>query len=205
MWNSWAPHDSDRHSSKAALIHSSRWTPSTFGPWELQPQYEALLGSADFFHLRCQACVINTSSVGTVKACADYTLYPKLSHLFESVLTTLDSLLPFCDSKPSGSPLKMHAVNHTRAHQENRADSYSNKALCWWQGRHVTSHSHKRCHRADQYLAYWCFYLFIFGIVQSLSHIWLFATPLTIACQASFSFTISGSLLWEILNKLIIS
>ena len=32
-------------------------------------------------------------------------------------------------------------------------------------------------------------------IVQSLSHIQLFATPLTVACQASLSFTISQSLL----------
>ena len=32
-------------------------------------------------------------------------------------------------------------------------------------------------------------------VVQSLSHIWLFATPWTAACQASLSFTISQSLL----------
>lgn len=44
-----------------------RGTPSTFGPWEWQPQYEALLGSAGFFYLRCQACIISTSSVGLQK------------------------------------------------------------------------------------------------------------------------------------------
>ena len=32
-------------------------------------------------------------------------------------------------------------------------------------------------------------------VVQSLSHVWLFATPWTAACQASLSFTISWSLL----------
>ena len=32
-------------------------------------------------------------------------------------------------------------------------------------------------------------------IVQSLSHVWLFATPRSVACQASLSFTISRSLL----------
>ena len=32
-------------------------------------------------------------------------------------------------------------------------------------------------------------------LVQSLSHVWLFATPWTAACQASLSFTISQSLL----------
>ena len=35
----------------------------------------------------------------------------------------------------------------------------------------------------------------IFVIVQSLSHVWLFATPWTAACQGSLSFTISLSLL----------
>lgn len=65
---------------------------------------------------------------GAAKPCANCTLSPKVSHLFESVLTTQDSLLPFCDSKPSGSPLEMHAVNHTRVHQENRADSYSKRS-----------------------------------------------------------------------------
>ena len=35
-------------------------------------------------------------------------------------------------------------------------------------------------------------YLFV---VQSLSHVWLFATPCTAACQSSLSFTISQSLL----------
>ena len=32
-------------------------------------------------------------------------------------------------------------------------------------------------------------------IIQSLSHVWFFATPWTAACQASLSFTISRSLL----------
>ena len=32
-------------------------------------------------------------------------------------------------------------------------------------------------------------------VVQSLSRVWLFATPWTAACQASLSFTISGTLL----------
>ena len=36
---------------------------------------------------------------------------------------------------------------------------------------------------------------FIFKSVQSLSSVWLFATPWTAACQASLSFTISWSLL----------
>ena len=35
----------------------------------------------------------------------------------------------------------------------------------------------------------------VFLIVQSLSHVWLFATPWTVAHQASLSFTISQSLL----------
>ena len=35
----------------------------------------------------------------------------------------------------------------------------------------------------------------IFIVVQSLSHIWLFVTPWTAACQASLSFTIFQSLL----------
>ena len=34
-----------------------------------------------------------------------------------------------------------------------------------------------------------------FSSVQSFSHVWLFATPWTAACQASLSFTISQSLL----------
>ena len=38
-------------------------------------------------------------------------------------------------------------------------------------------------------------YLMVVVIVQSLSHVWLFATPWTSACQASLSFTISWSLL----------
>ena len=38
-------------------------------------------------------------------------------------------------------------------------------------------------------------YLMVVVIVQSLSHVWLFATPWTAACQASLSFTISWSLL----------
>ena len=41
------------------------------------------------------------------------------------------------------------------------------------------------------------FSLDLFVVVQSLSHIWLFATPWSVACQASLSFTIS----W-ILHKL---
>ena len=40
-------------------------------------------------------------------------------------------------------------------------------------------------------------YLFV---VQSLSHVWLFATPCTAACQSSLSFTISQSLLKYILS-----
>ena len=36
---------------------------------------------------------------------------------------------------------------------------------------------------------------FIFSSVQSLSHVWLFATPWTAACQASLSITNSRSLL----------
>ena len=37
-------------------------------------------------------------------------------------------------------------------------------------------------------------------IVQSLSHVWLFVTPWTAACQASLSFTISRSLL-QLMSK----
>ena len=33
------------------------------------------------------------------------------------------------------------------------------------------------------------------AVVQSLSHVWLFVTPRTVACQPSLSFTISWSLL----------
>ena len=39
---------------------------------------------------------------------------------------------------------------------------------------------------------YKCIFIFV---VQSLSHVWLFATPWTVACQASLSFTVSQSLL----------
>ena len=42
-----------------------------------------------------------------------------------------------------------------------------------------------------------CFFLQVnsrFSLVQSLSHVWLFATPWTAACQASFSITKSQSL-----------
>ena len=39
---------------------------------------------------------------------------------------------------------------------------------------------------------YKCIFIFV---VQSLSHVWLFATPWTVACQASLSFTICWSLL----------
>ena len=35
----------------------------------------------------------------------------------------------------------------------------------------------------------------MFVVVQSLNHVWLFATPWTAACQASLTFTISRSLL----------
>ena len=37
--------------------------------------------------------------------------------------------------------------------------------------------------------------IFYFSSVQSLSHVWLFATPWTATCQASLPFTISQSLL----------
>ena len=37
--------------------------------------------------------------------------------------------------------------------------------------------------------------IFVFAVVQSLSHVWLFATPWTAAHQASLSFTLSRSLL----------
>ena len=40
----------------------------------------------------------------------------------------------------------------------------------------------------------WVGFVFVV-VVQSLSHVWLFATPWTAACQASLSFTISQSLL----------
>ena len=38
------------------------------------------------------------------------------------------------------------------------------------------------------------YFLTRFSSVQSLSHVWLFATPWTAVCQASLSFTISQSL-----------
>ena len=38
-------------------------------------------------------------------------------------------------------------------------------------------------------------FAFVVVVVQSLCHVWLFATPWTAACQASQSFTISWSLL----------
>ena len=38
-------------------------------------------------------------------------------------------------------------------------------------------------------------YLYFWAVVQSLSHVWLFATPWTATCQASLSFTISLGLL----------
>ena len=41
----------------------------------------------------------------------------------------------------------------------------------------------------------WYFQSMDFSVVQSLSHVWLFATPWTAACQDSLSFTISQSLL----------
>ena len=40
-----------------------------------------------------------------------------------------------------------------------------------------------------------CSYLFIPPVVQSLSHVWLFATPWTAAHQVSLSFTVSQNLL----------
>ena len=46
------------------------------------------------------------------------------------------------------------------------------------------------------YVLYKCVWLFsIFVVIQSLSHVWLFATPWTAAHQASLSFSISWSLL----------
>ena len=39
------------------------------------------------------------------------------------------------------------------------------------------------------------FKVFLLSFFQSLSHVWLFATPWTTACQASLSFTVSWSLL----------
>ena len=51
------------------------------------------------------------------------------------------------------------------------------------------------------YLCLFCFYffltltfLFCTGVVQSPSHVWLFAAACTVACQASLSLTISQSL-----------
>ena len=38
----------------------------------------------------------------------------------------------------------------------------------------------------------------MYVVVQSLSHVWLFATPRTAVCQASLSFAISQSLLKHI-------
>ena len=43
--------------------------------------------------------------------------------------------------------------------------------------------------------ALYVFFLTRFSSVQSLSHVWLFATPWTAACEASLSFTIFQSLL----------
>ena len=51
-----------------------------------------------------------------------------------------------------------------------------------------------------------CSYVFILVVsVQSLSCVWLFATPWTIACQASLSFTISQSLLKLMSIELVMS
>ena len=44
-------------------------------------------------------------------------------------------------------------------------------------------------------ILYWYRNFVTTSVVQSLSLVWLFATPLTAACQASLSFTISWSLL----------
>ena len=44
-----------------------------------------------------------------------------------------------------------------------------------------------------------------FIVVQSLSHVWLFATPWTAACQVSLSFTISWSLLKFMSIELVMS
>ena len=48
-------------------------------------------------------------------------------------------------------------------------------------------------------------HLFVYCIVQSLSHVRLFATPWTAACQASLSFIISQSLLKLMSTELMIS
>ena len=48
--------------------------------------------------------------------------------------------------------------------------------------------------RWDQRVSAWYALPFV-AVVQSLSHIWLFATPWTAACQTSLSFTVSHSLL----------
>ena len=54
---------------------------------------------------------------------------------------------------------------------------------------------------------YWHFitkrYHHDFAVVQSLSHVQLFATPWTAACQASLSFTISWSLLKLMFDELV--
>ena len=42
---------------------------------------------------------------------------------------------------------------------------------------------------------YVCMYIYVHFLVQWLSHVWLFATLWTAACQTSVSFTISQSLL----------
>ena len=63
---------------------------------------------------------------------------------------------------------------------------------------------HKICYNFDIYLYRWCNslqkrlfsqYWFSFALIQSLSHVQLFVTPWTAACQASLSFTVFQSLL----------
>ena len=47
----------------------------------------------------------------------------------------------------------------------------------------------------SSYHKFFSYFIFCFVVVQSLSPVWLFATPWAAACQASLSFTISRSLL----------
>lgn len=99
MWNSCAPQDSDRHSSSSL---------ETFLPEDLI-HIQALGMAAPVWSTAGPLLVFSTSgarhvsSVQAVWGCKSLCklhIVPKGISSFESVLTTPDSLLPFCDSKP---------------------------------------------------------------------------------------------------------
>ena len=58
-----------------------------------------------------------------------------------------------------------------------------------------TNFAHCSFCNSSMLLSYKMFLVEYFAVVQSLTHVWLFVTPWTAACQASLPFTISWSLL----------